>query len=170
MNTRIPAALVAFATLLASSSAFAWSAPIHKCWFPRGPQPVDQPIPCSYTNEDGQTFNGVVTTTSNGTVLCTGLIAPNPTDPLEAQSLDALYEEFGLSFDDAPYCTIEGSEEGEAAVCYDPGYEPWNDDIQAAVQVCGEGWCLELTAYTDCSDYWASEPHMQGSVDCYDIV
>ena len=163
-------AAAALFTLLASSTAMAWAVPIHKCSVPSTPTPAGQDIPCDYTNADGQTFSGVVTVTSNGTVLCTGLVAPTGNDPLEAQSIEALFEKVGSDYWDAPYCAVEASAKGEEAVCYEPGYEPWNDDIQAAVQVCGDGWCLELMSYVDCNDYWASEPHMVGSVECNDVI
>lgn len=171
MKTRILTSVAALATLLVSSTALAWAVPIHKANVPSEPTPAGDPIPCSYTNDDGQTFNGVVTTTSNGTVLCTGLIAPTPDNPLEGQSIEALYEELGDDYWEAPFCAVEGTSKGvAAAVCYEPGDEPWNDGIQAAVQICGDGWCVDALSYVDCNDYWASEPHMVGSVECNDLI
>src|SRR5262245_42654893 len=98
MYTRIIAALTTF---LVSSTALAWSVPIHMCTFPRTPTPVGEPIPCTYTNQDGQSFNGVVTTTSNGEVMCTGLIAPTHDDEAEADDIDELYSSLGEEHDDA---------------------------------------------------------------------
>jgi hypothetical protein len=166
MKTRILPLVASLSAMLISSTAFAWSMPIHKCWFPRTPTPVGEPIPCSYTNQDGQTFNGVVTTTSNGEVLCTGLIAPNPSDPTEAASIDELYSSIGEDYGSAPFCALEGTDEGPIAECWD---EPPKGNPEAVVKVCGDGWCLELTAYVDCNDYYTTEAHLEG-VTCYDLI
>ena len=79
-----------------STDALAWAVPIHLCSFPDTPTPVGDPIPCSFTNEDGQTFNGVVTSSPAG-VFCTGLVAPTPDDPTEAADVAALYSELGVA-------------------------------------------------------------------------
>lgn len=160
----VPALALALSTLFAST-ATAWSVPIHRCSFPDTPTPVGEPIPCSFTNQDGQTFNGVVTTTSNGEVMCTGLLAPTPEDPPEAQSIESLYEELGDDYWSAPYCSMDATPEGRFAACFD---EPPKGP-QAAVKICGSGWCLELNAYVDCNDYYAKEKRVAG-VDCYDVV
>jgi hypothetical protein len=164
MYTRIIAALTTF---LISSTALAWSVPIHMCTFPGTPTPVGDPIPCTYTNQDGQSFNGVVTRTSNGEVLCTGLLAPTPDDPAQADSIEELYSSLGDEYGDAPYCALDASPKGIVAECSDK----WPDDSnpQAAIKVCGDGWCLELTAYTDCADYASTEIQFEG-VTCYDVT
>jgi hypothetical protein len=164
MYTRIIAALTTF---LISSTALAWSVPIHKCTFPRTPTPVGQPIPCSYTNPDGQTFNGVVTTTSNGEVMCTGLLAPTQDDEAEAADIDKLYTSLGENYDEAPYCGIDATPEGKVAECSDEW--PGDSDPQAAIKICGDGWCLELTAYADCADFASTEIQFEG-VTCYDLI
>lgn len=161
MYTRIIAAL---STFLLSSTALAWSVPIHLCGFPSAPTPIGDPIPCDYTNEDGQTFNGVVTTTSNGDVLCTGLIAPTPSDSTAAESIEDLYSSFGEDYDEAPYCAVSSTSKDIVTECSDEWPDP-----QAAVKVCGEGWCLELTAYVDCADYNSTEVQLEG-VTCYDVT
>jgi hypothetical protein len=161
MYTRIIAAL---ATFLISSTALAWSVPIHRCTFPSTPTPVGDPIPCTFTNQDGQSFNGVVTTTSNGEVLCTGLIAPTPTDPSEADSIEDLYISIDENYDEAPYCAVSSNVKESVTECSDEWPDP-----QAAVKVCGDGWCLELTAYDDCADYNSTEIQFEG-VTCYDVT
>lgn len=167
MNARITTILTALilSSTFVSSTALAWSVPIHKCRFPDTPTPAGDPIPCSYTNQDGQTWNGVVTVTGNGEVLCTGLTAPTPEDPTEADSIEELYASFGDNYDEAPFCALAGSREGPEAVCYDkaPVSNP-----EAAIQVCGDGWCLELAAYADCRDYNSTEIQLEG-VTCYDL-
>lgn len=167
MTNHILRVTVALATLFVSSTAFAWSVPIHKCSFPSTPTPVGNPIPCSYTNQDGQTFNGVVTTSSNGEVLCTGLLAPTPDDTTEAASFEELYSSLGDDYGNAPYCAVKGTTKGSIAECpIDGGGDatPW-----ANIKVCGDGWCLELTAYTDCADYNSTEIPLDG-VTCYDMT
>jgi hypothetical protein len=167
MTSRIitTAAALLISTLF-TSTALAWSVPLYKCWYPR--TPVDPTsIPCSYTNEDGQTFNGVVTQTPNGTLLCTGLNAPTPQDPTEAQSIEELYASFGDDYWSAPYCAMDATPEGPFAACFDEA--PHGGEPQAAVKVCGEGWCLELNAYVDCNDYYTTEVRLDG-VTCYDLV
>ena len=165
MNTRFFALAAALLTTLVSAPAMAWSVPIHECNVSSTPSPAGQDIPCSFTNDDGQTFNGVVSTTSNGTVLCTGLIVPNPDDNTEADSYEELYLELGLDFGEAPYCAIEHAPKGgDVNACYDEAPE-----VSAAVQICGEGWCLELTSYDDCNDYYSTEADLEG-VSCNDIV
>jgi hypothetical protein len=164
MYTRIIAALTTF---LISSTALAWSVPIHKCTFPGTPTPVGDPIPCTYTNQDGQSFNGVVTTSSNGEVLCTGLLAPTPDDTADAASIEALYESLGDQYGDAPYCALDASPKGMVTECSDVW--PEDSNPQAAIKVCGDGWCLELTAYADCADYASTEIQFEG-VSCYDLI
>lgn len=166
MNTRIAQATVALATFLVSSTAFAWAVPIHKCWFPSTPTPVGTPIPCSYTNQDGATFNGVVTTSSNGEVLCTGLLAPTPNDTTEAASFEELYSSLGDNYDEAPYCAVQGTSKGSIAECPIDGE---GGGSSAYVKVCGDGWCLELSAYVDCADYNSTEIPLEG-VTCYDLT
>ena len=170
-NTMIARIVTTAAALLISilfaSTALAWSVPIHKCTFPKTPTPAGEPIPCSFTNEDGQTFNGVVTQTGNGEVLCTGLIAPTPQDPTEAQSIEELYSSLGDDYWNAPYCAMDATPEGPFAACFDE--VPYGGEPQAAVKICGNGWCLELNAYVDCNDYYAKEKKVDG-VGCYDIV
>ncbi|HLT38486.1 MAG TPA: hypothetical protein VK034_19500 [Enhygromyxa sp.] len=167
MKTRTLTVVAALSTMLVSSTAFAWAVPIHKCTFPKDPTPVGQPIPCSFTNEDGITFNGVVTVTGNGEVLCTGLAAPTPRDPTEAASIEKLYSSLGDDYGDAPWCALDGTPEGPIAECFDE--PPGGDDPWAAVKICGDGWCLELNAYVDCNDYYDQEKRVEG-VSCYDIV
>ena len=41
--------------------------------------------------------------------------------------------------------------------------------LDAAVKLCGDGWCIELNAYIDCNDYYSIEGKKDG-VGCYDIV
>lgn len=164
MSTRI---IVALTTFLFSTTALAWSVPIHLCTFPGTPTPIGDPMDCSYTNEDGQTFNGVVTSSSNGDVLCTGLVAPTPSDQTEAASIEELYSSMGDDYYAAPYCALDITSKGAVAECSDE----WPDDSepQAAVKVCGESWCLELNAYDDCNDYNSTEIQFEG-VTCYDLV
>jgi hypothetical protein len=161
MSTRIIAALTTF---LFSSTALAWSVPIHLCTTPSTPTPVGNPIPCSYVNEEGTTYNGVVTTTGNGDVLCTGLIAPTPDDTTEADSIEELYASLGENYDEAPYCAVNSTPKDVILECSDEWPDP-----QAAVKVCGDGWCLELTAYDDCADYNSTEIQLEG-VTCYDVT
>ncbi len=165
MNTRIFSALATFATLFVSSTALAWSVPIHLCSFPSEPAPG--PIPCSYTNEDGQTFNGVVTSTG-GNVLCTGMVAPTPDDATEAASIDELYESFGESRDEAPMCGVHPTPKGALLECPIDGDEGgWTPT--AMVKVCGPGWCHELASYVDCADYNSTEIQFD-DVTCYDLT
>lgn len=164
MSTRILTALVVLATTtLVSTNALAWAVPIHKCSYPDTPTPVGDPIPCSYTNEDGQTFYGVVTSSTAG-VFCTGMAAPTPSDPTVADDVAALYSEFGENPDEVPECRVQGSIKGAVLECPIEG-EPW-----AAVKICGDNrsWCLELTRYTDCADYYSSEPAVEG-ITCDDV-
>lgn len=167
MFTRAIAVLATLATLLVSSTASAWAVPVHLCTVPDEPTPVGDPIPCSYTNEDGQTFNGIVTRSGNGEVLCTGLVAPNPKDPTHAADIAKLYESLGEDRDAAPVCAIAGTKKGAVLECsLDDGEDkdPW-----AAVKVCGGDWCHELTSYIDCADYYSTEPVLEG-VTCYDVT
>lgn len=71
------------AALFVSVSAHAWEVPVHESSFPT--QPQQAPIPCSYTNDDGQTWNGTVGTNSSNEVVCQGLVAA-PTTLVEAQA------------------------------------------------------------------------------------
>ena len=170
MNPRITAILtvaLCSVTTLVSLPAHAWSVPIHMCTFPKTPTPVGQPIPCTYTNQDGQSFNGVVTTSGNGEVLCTGLIAPTHDDTAEAANIDELYESLGENHDEAPFCALAGTPKGPVTECSDEW--PGEGNPEAAVKVCGDGWCLELTAYVDCNDYNSTEVQLEG-VTCYDVV
>jgi len=82
MNTRN---ILLFAGLLMSSNAFAWSVPIHLADFNPGPHTAGDPIPCSYTNDDGQTFNGTVTSGPEG-VMCSGFAEPPTDDTIAAEA------------------------------------------------------------------------------------
>jgi hypothetical protein len=161
MYTRIIAALTTF---LVSSTALAWSVPIHLCTVTSNPTPVGNPIPCEYENEWGNTYNGVVTTTSSGDVMCTGLVAPTPDDEAEAASIEELYSSLGENYDEAPYCAVDKTPKGNVTECSNEWPDP-----QAAIKVCGDGWCLELTAYDDCADYASTEIQFEG-VTCYDVT
>jgi hypothetical protein len=162
MSTRI---LIALTTLLVSTNAFAWNVPIHLCDFPSTPTPPGTPIPCSYTNEDGQTFNGVVTSSSSD-VFCSGLVAPTPDDPTEAADLEGLLMSLGEDPNDVPVCGLHSTMKGTLLECPidgdDPG--PWG-----MVKVCDADGCAELDAYDDCAAYWAAVPPSDG-VTCDDLA
>jgi hypothetical protein len=168
MSTRILTLIATVTTFLASSTALAWAVPVHLATVPTEPTPAGQPIPCSYTNEDGQTFNGVVVVSqAPGTMnqtLCVGLVAPGADDPNEAASFDKLYESLGENPKDAPACFLEDEDEWVLLSCYDEMPEP-----QAAIMVCGYGWCHELESYVDCADYYSTEIAFE-DVTCYDVT
>jgi hypothetical protein len=141
----------------------AWAVPIHLASVTDEPTPAGQPVPCSYTNQDGQTFNGVVSVVGSD-VMCVGLVAPNPRDPLEAASFADLYEKLGENPKDAPACYLEDEHEWVSLSCYDEMFEP-----QAAIKICGYGWCHELESYADCADYYSTEIAFE-DVTCYDLT
>ncbi|GEM_PF-5396578 len=123
---------VALTTFLFSTTALAWAVPIHRATVSSTPTPVGDPIPCTYTNADGQQFSGVVTT-GGGHVFCTGMVAPTDDDETNAASIDDLFYSLDEDPEDAPACSIDESEEGEVLECSmememeegPKGYSPW---------------------------------------------
>jgi hypothetical protein len=163
MYTRI---LIALTTLLVSTHASAWNVPIHLCDFPSTPTPAGTPIPCSYTNEDDQTFNGVVTSSSGGGVLCSGMVAPTPQDPTEAADVKKLLMSLGEDPKDLPVCGIHSTTKGALLECPLGGEEPGQWGM---VKVCDNDGCAELDAYADCAAYWEAVPATDG-VTCDDLA
>jgi hypothetical protein len=62
---------MAAAALMISSTAFAWSVPLSSAEYSAGPHPAGQDIDCTYTNDDGQVFNGTIQGPS-GSLVCAG--------------------------------------------------------------------------------------------------
>lgn len=163
MSARI---LVLFTTFFVSSTALAWSVPIEMCTFPSNPSPAGQDIPCTFTNDDGQSFHGVVTRSDN-TTYCTGLVAPTPTDPKKADDVADLYTSLGEDLADAPVCGLKVDGKVQELVCMPQGE---GEGGVEAVQLCGpkRAWCLVLVTYRDCAHYFRSEGTDNG-VSCDDV-
>jgi hypothetical protein len=156
--TRLVASFVVFAL---SSSAFAWSVPLYRATYNPGPHTAGTDIPCTYTNEDGQSFNGTVTQSASGGLFCTGLVAPTPDDVRAASVAADLLVEFGDKVSTAPVVTWTRSAKTGGIVITEA--EP-----EGCVRVCVNGDCQELTAYASCYDYTQANGSQDG-VTCDDL-
>lgn len=165
MSARILALLTTF---FVSTTALAWSVPIELCTFPSQPSPAGQDIPCTFTNDDGQSFHGVVTRSDN-TTYCTGLVAPTPTDPKKADDIEKLYSSLGEDVADAPVCGLKVDAKGQELMCKAPDEGEGGGGVDA-VQLCGpkRAWCIVLVSYRDCAHYFRSEGTGTG-VSCDDV-
>lgn len=100
---------VALATLFISSNAFAWSVPLHNASYDPGPHPAGQTIDCTYTNDDGQVFNGTITSDPNGGFSCSGFAVQDDDDTIAAEAALAERESPGGGCEvlDAGYGEVE---------------------------------------------------------------
>ena len=150
---------VSVVALCVSSSALAWSVPLYRCAYNPGPHQAGTDIPCTYTNEDGQSFQGTVTQSGSGGLYCTGMVAPNPTDETRAAVAADLYTDLGDRIQSSPTTAWSRTKVGVVIVEADPvGY----------VKVCSANGCEELAQYASCRDYWTANGQSAG-VTCDDL-
>lgn len=150
---------LALAALCVSSSALAWSVPLYTCSYDPGPHPAGTDIPCTYTNQDGQSFQGTVTQSGSGGLFCTGLVAPTPNDDTRAAVAADLYSELGDGIATSPTTSWARTKLGVVITEADPvGY----------VKVCTADGCQELAQYASCRDYYAVNGQSSG-VSCDDL-
>jgi hypothetical protein len=156
------ASIITLAALFVSSAAFAWDVPMYMCAVISTPT---LGAGCTYTNQDGQTFQGVITRQDNSNY-CTGRVVRAPEHSV-LESLDQIcdFEECVPASKAGPPKNLDPK---ATLVERDPT-RPFDPDAPAHVKVCGDGWCHELSSYVDCNDYYSSEIDFPG-VTCYDLI
>ncbi|TNE91798.1 MAG: hypothetical protein EP330_04155 [Deltaproteobacteria bacterium] len=106
-------ALIA-ALSLASTTAFAFTVPLSssRASADPGPHPAGQPIPCTATDGWGNTYSGTVVTIE-GTMYCTGMVAPADDDAIDAAPYELTREVFAEWSDDESEVLLVNAENNE---------------------------------------------------------
>lgn len=75
-------------TLLAAGPAHAWQAPLHLTTYSPGPHTPEEPVNCTYTHDDGESFTGTITSDGSGGLVCDGIAEPTQDAAIEADLAD----------------------------------------------------------------------------------
>ena len=97
--------------LLAAGPAHAWQVPLYQTSYDPGPHQPGEPIPCTFTNDDGQSFTGTITSDGSGGLVCSGIA-----EPTQDAAIEASLSEQGLTVEGD--CTVVA--EGSASLDADP--------------------------------------------------
>ena len=65
------------ALLVPAASTYAWQVPLYSTTYNPGPHKPGDPIECTYTNDDGQSFTGTITSDGSGGLVCAGVAEPD---------------------------------------------------------------------------------------------
>ena len=119
--------IASIAALLLSSTAFGWAVPVDQSTVSAGPHVAGEDIPCTFTNDDGQSFSGTVQVVDHH-VLCVGSMVLDD----DIDSIDAAYElttpdGYELPSDGLDCYTVEAI----LAVCYDAAYDEEPEALDA---------------------------------------